>query len=176
MPKRRVRRHEVVQPLDQSYRLIPLTRGQTAIVDSKDFEWLSQWNWRADWNKYTKSFYASQSCTENGHSRMHRLIMDALPTEEIDHRNRNTLDNRRDNLRKCSHPQNGSNRPKERSNASGFKGVWWHKIGKKWCAELRVDNTKIYLGLFNTAEEAAHAYDEAAKLHHGEFAYLNFPH
>ena len=56
MPKLRVKRHAVTQPLDQSYRLIPLTQGQNAIVDVEDFEWLDQWNWCAQWTG--RHFYA----------------------------------------------------------------------------------------------------------------------
>ncbi len=59
MPKRRMKRHAVTQPLDPSYRLIPLTQHQNAIVDTADFDWLSQWNWHA--NLCDKGFYVRRT-------------------------------------------------------------------------------------------------------------------
>src|SRR5258706_13665947 len=57
MPKPRVVRHEVTQPLNESYRLIPLTQNQNAIVDVEDFEWLSQWYWMAMFSPEADTFY-----------------------------------------------------------------------------------------------------------------------
>jgi len=170
MPKRRMKRHAVTQPQDQSYRLIPLTRNQNAIVDAADYEWLSQWNWAAVWFDLAHCFAAVRDKHENnGRSlSMHRAIMDCPPDKEIDHINHNMLDNRRSNLREASHQENCCNRRKHRDNTSGFKGVYWHTSGGKWAAS-------IHLGMFATKEEAARAYDEAAKIIHGEFAHLNFP-
>jgi hypothetical protein len=58
--KKPVKRHEVTQPLDQSYRLIPLTQGKNTIVDATDFQWLSKWNWCAHYAPTTKTFYAER--------------------------------------------------------------------------------------------------------------------
>lgn len=178
MPKPRVVRHEVVQPLGESYRYIPLTRGQTAIVDLKDFAWLSQWNWRAHWSPGSKSFYAvREASTKEGNRdiKMARLIMGEPSGREVDHWNHDTLDNRKQNLRKCTHAQNGKNRGKQANNTSGFKGVCWNKLRSKWIAQLEVNKKHVNLGYFAEKEEAAHAYDEAAKFYHREFAQLNFP-
>jgi hypothetical protein len=67
MPHKRsaVKRHAVTQPLDTSYRYIPLTRNLNAIVDADDFDWLSKWNWHAVWNPCTKSFYATRTNVVN---------------------------------------------------------------------------------------------------------------
>lgn len=182
MPKCRVTRHSVTQPTNESYRLIPLTRNQNAIVDKEDFEWLSQWNWCAKWSERPKTFYATRGIRppENGRRgthqhviKMHREILQCAPGEQTDHINGNGLDNRRANLRKCSIAQNNLNRPGNDVSVSGYKGVCKsNRPGrrKRWLARI---NEK-FIGMFNTPEEAARAYDEAAKKLHGEFAFLNF--
>src|SRR5437660_188582 len=118
MPKLHVPRHEVVQPADPSYRLIPLTQGRNAIVDTEDYDWLSRWNWCAWWSKGSRSFYPK--ATVNGKLiLMHRLILRCGPREEGDHRNHDTLDNRKGNLRKCNRGQNARNGRKPTTNRSG---------------------------------------------------------
>ena len=172
MPKLRVHRHDVIQPLDQSYRLIPLTQGQNAIVDAADCEWLMQWNWTSGWCEDTQSFYAYR-VSGNKTIRMSRLILDCNSKELADHENHDTLDNRRANLRKATKRQNTFNQRKARDNTSGFKGVTWRK--GLAVARIRGNGKLLHIGSFLTAEEAARAYDEAAIRYHGEFAFLNFP-
>lgn len=157
------------------YKLIPLTFGQSAIVDAEDFEWLSQWDWYASKRvNAAGTFYAVRTGPDRKRIRMHRLILGCGPTEEGDHRNGSTLDNRRENLRKCTHLQNGSNRLKSKNNTSGFKGVTWHTCGNKWLAQIRVNYKTVSLGHYDDPVEAARAYDAAAKLYFGEFAKVNF--
>jgi hypothetical protein len=169
--KRHVRRHEVVQPLDTSYKIIPLTQGQNALVDSEDYDWIMQWNWYAHWYENTKSFYAYRQYGRTQVS-MHSEILKCGPYES-DHRNHDTLDNRRNNLRICTHVQNMSNR--RWGNSDGYKGIkFFPKLGK-WMARIQFGNKRKYLGLYESAEAAARAYDMAAKELHGEFANLNFP-
>jgi HNH endonuclease/AP2 domain len=91
------------------------------------------------------------------------------PTAEIDHKDRNPADNRIANLRQSSHAENTRNRA--RHNRSGFKGVT--REGSKWRATISVGGRNIWLGYHPTAEKAAAAYDEAARLYHGEFAQTN---
>jgi hypothetical protein len=174
MPKRRVPRHEVTQPLDKPYRFIPLTQGLNAIVDVEDFDWLSKWNWHADKKRHT--FYAARTVA-HGESRttvqMHRLILGESSRKECDHKNRNGLDNRRNNLRKASPTNNRCNMARHRDNRSGFKGV--KLVNGRFVAAISVAGVYRYIGCYATPEEAARAYDEAAKKFHGEFAVLNFP-
>jgi hypothetical protein len=174
-PRRyRVKRHEVVQPLDQSYRLIPLTKGQNAIVDAADYEWLSEFNWYASWMVFHKGYYAATRVGKRIVS-MHRMICGEVH-EDIDHRNFNNLDNRRDNLRPCTHEQNMHNLRKFTTNTSGFKGVSWGKRERKWRARINLSGKEIHIGTYQSAEDAAQAYDEAANRLYGEFAVLNLPH
>lgn len=177
MRKNRVKRHEVVQPQGKPYRFIPLTQGQNAIVDVDDFAWLSKWNWYAQWNEFTKSFYAVRTVNfRDGRVsavRMSREILGSLSGKEADHKNRNTLDNRRSNLRDATRSQNQSNKDVHRISASGYRGVY--SVGnRKWVAQIRHHKVCVYLDRFLSVEEAAQAYDEAAKKYHGEFAVLNF--
>jgi hypothetical protein len=91
--------------------------------------------------------------------------------QEIDHRNGDPSDNRIANLRPCSHAENTRNVKMHRDTASGMKGVYRDK--KKWVSRIYVAGKDHFLGTFATREEAAAAYDEAARELHGEFARLS---
>lgn len=102
----------------------------------------------------------------------HRIIWllvygEPMPAQ-IDHINGNPLDNRLVNLRAASHTENQRNKKMCRNNQSGRKGV--SKSGNKWMARIRVDGKLIYLGRFNSLEDAAQTYARAAKMHFGSFA------
>lgn len=175
MPKKCVKRHAVTQPLDPSYRLIPLTQGQNAIVDAADYEWLNQWNWLAHWYPATKTFYAERRVKAGKNIFMHTFILDCDGTALGDHKNHNTLDNRRNNLRRATRLQNASNQKLYRSSTSGYKGVVWHKKMQMWTARVQLNKKRRWLGQFQTSKDAALAYDKEARKHRGEFAVLNFP-
>lgn len=89
-----------------------------------------------------------------------------------DHKDRNPLNNCRNNLREASFSENCRNRSISKNTISGYKGVT--KNGNNWSASIRVFYSKIHLGTFTTKEEAALRYDIAAKKYHKEFAALNF--
>lgn len=109
-----------------------------------------------------------------GSHQAHRVIWamctGAWPQDQIDHRNRNRLDNRIQNLRAADHRQNQRNQPSYRNNTSGIKGVSWHKLTGKWMAGIRVNGKRMHLGLFASKHDAGAAYMNAAKRYHGEFA------
>lgn len=172
MPKAkyRMKRHAVIQPQDQSYKIIPLTKGQNALVDTEDYERVNRWNWVAHWAGCTKSFYADRE--EDGKTfSMHRFVMNCVGDEQVDHIDGDTLNNRKYNLRKCTQAQNTKKKRKRES--SLYIGIY--KVGKKWAAEVAGDGKRIYLGRFISPESAARARDVAAKKLHGEFAVMNFP-
>jgi hypothetical protein len=165
-------RENVTQPADPSYRLISLTKSQVCAVDAADYEWLNQWNWMASWDATSASFYAVRAQVEKGTKRhinvkMHRLIM-GYPDLHVDHRDLDTLNNRRYNLRVATRQQNGFNRKLLSTNTSGFKGI--SRNGKNWMAQIRVDGKLKYLGTFPTPELANNAYREEAIKVAGEFA------
>ena len=172
--KYRVKRHAVVQPLDQSYRFIALTRNQNAIVDATDFDWLNQWNWLAWWNPKTESFYATRKGmpTESKIVYMHRFILGDVEND-VDHENQDTLDNRRKNLRSASRTMNMLNRGPQWNNKTGFKGVCWNPKANRFIAQAGLHRRNFNLGRYKTAEAAACAYDLFALLNHKEFARTN---
>lgn len=150
-------------------REILLTQGKVALVDDEDYDFLMQWKWQAKHGSGTYYATKSRPCVA-----MHRLIMNAQEGEIIDHINHNGLDNRKENLRICTHKENCRNM-KVKQNVSGYKGVTFNQHNKKWEPCLRVNNKRLYLGLFTDIIEAAYAHDEAAIYHYKEFACLNFP-
>lgn len=145
---------------------INLTRGMTAIVDAEDYDWLSKIEW-----SYSAVGYAAGR--HNGrYVYMHRMIVGAKPGEYVDHINRNKLDNRRSNLRICTKQQNQHNQGPRRG-TSRYKGVSYRRDTGKYTAQIHYNWKKISLGSFDTEEQAARAYNEAARKYHGEFAYQN---
>ena len=95
------------------------------------------------------------------------------PKDQIDHINRDKIDNRIDNLREASSAQNNQNVGLRSDNASGIKGVTYYKITGKWVAKINISGKLKHIGYFKTLEEASQAYESYAKQHHGEFYYKN---
>ena len=155
---------------------IPLTQGLYALVDGEDYNRLNQWKWYA--NKIGNTYYAMRSQWLKTKKYylfilMHQQIVGGKKEKEIDHINHNGLDNRRFNLRFCSHTQNLQNSISKKG-TSKYKGVSWHTKRKHWVARICINGKHIYLGSSKGEERAAALYDQAAQKHFGEFAYLNF--
>ena len=100
---------------------------------------------------------------------MHRQIMCALAGQIVDHKNHNTLDNRRSNLRIGTQALNLLNRYPTEGCTSRYKGVFWFEANKKWVARFR----KQHLGYYLYEKDAARAYNAAAYAAGGDWAYLN---
>jgi len=150
---------------------IELTQGYFALVDDDDFDYLNRFWWTVT---NTEHVYAVSRMGGSDLFYMHKVILGLGSEDRCDHKNRNTLDNQKHNLRRATTQQNNCNAPKPQGpNGSGFRGVDRRENGK-FRASIRVNRKKINLGTFDTAEEAARAYDIGAMLHHGEFALLNF--
>ena len=159
---------------------IMLTKGFTAVVDDKDFELVSAHKWHAKQNSDgTWYAYATIHMGKIDGKRkqtsmtMHRLILGLVPGSklETDHKDRNGLNNTRDNLRICTKSQNACNRSRGKLPVSGYKGV--RSKNGKWFGTVTKGGVQRYTGMYVTPEEAALAYNALALEIHGEFASLS---
>lgn len=152
-------------------KLIALTRGQVAKVDDSDFEWLNQWKWHANRDPRSGKFYAVRrkgARSDRSSISMHRLLLGITDRKiQGDHRNGDSLDNQRFNLRAATNQQNAFNVGKFRNNTSGFKGVSFAR--GKWHARIQMNGRSKFLGSFDSPVSAAMAYKAAAQQLHGEF-------
>lgn len=145
---------------------IELTQGKRACIDAADIPLVEGRIWFAVSNRGT--FYA-RSETEEKQLLLHRVITSCPDGMEVDHRDNDGLNNRRANLRVCTHAENTRNSRGFASNPTGIKGVSLYRTGR-YHARIGTNGKQIYLGYYDTAEEAAQAYNKAALKHHGEFA------
>lgn len=139
-------------------------------LDSEDLAWASQWTWRLSSNGY-----AVRSEVRDGKKVTIRLHSELNGTPKglvTDHVNGDMLDNRRCNLRSATVSQNNAN-SRDRRRRSNYRGVYWHGQAGKWCAQISMNGRIKHLGLFETQEAAAAAYDLAAMQTRPTFARLN---
>jgi hypothetical protein len=153
-----------------------LTKNDATEVDDDTYLWASKYNWLTNGSGYVLREGTVEDAERKGKSiYLHIEIMTkhnkyTSATEVYDHVDRDKLNNQLSNLRICTRQQNCCNSG-SRKGSSKYKGVTRHH--NKWQARIRVFNKCISLGHFKIEEEAAKAYNKAAKLHFGEFAYLN---
>jgi hypothetical protein len=151
---------------------VPLSKGQISLIDDEDAERVMQWKWCACWNPTTRSYVGMRNLGNRKMAYLHRFIMEATPEQEVDHKDHDTLNNQKYNLRCCLPYQNKANGRLPRSNTSGYKGIVLLESGR-WSARVKYRGKTHYAGTYVTKEEAARAYNEKAKELLGEFAYLN---
>lgn len=152
--------------------LVELTKGKWAKISPCDAELIGRDNWQAAPRK-SGIVYA----TSKLRGYLHRVIARAagIPTTaQIDHRNGDGLDCRRENLRAATSGQNKRNSRLRSDNASGIKGVSWNKQHQKWRARVSVNGQEIYVGLFASLELARRRVAAARVVNHGEFANHGF--
>lgn len=162
---------------EESYREIPLTQGQVALVDVEDYERLSAYKWFAQWAPHTQNFYACRNIKmKDGKQRpirMHREVVGISMDDPriVDHRDSyKTLDNRKSNLRVCSYLENARNTKRRKDNTTGLKGVTLQKRSGRWIAQIQVAGKKKHIGMYDSPEKAYAAYCEVAKKIHGEWS------
>lgn len=155
---------------------IPLANGKgSTIVDADYTPSTLKWNIL----RRSRTQYAQRKVGKRT-IRLHREIMETIlgrplePDEQVDHINGFGLDNRRQNLRLATKAENGRNSRLRANNASGYKGVHWHKARQKWEAQIQVNRRTLFLGYYADPIDAARAYDAAARSHFGDFAGTNF--
>ena len=143
------------------------------LVDDDMFETLNEFTWCA--HKIGNYFYAIRKYPRKTTILMHRLIMGVSDRKiYVDHIDQNGLNNQRSNLRIANHSENLCNRKAVKGSKSVYKGVAWVTSHKLWRASIQKGAIRKGLGYFQSEVDAARAYDAAAKIYHGEFAYLNF--
>lgn len=159
---------------------IQLKNNLTVLIDDEDYEMAVAYKWHAIYKRRGGKPYANTTIHISGSGKnrkkknvtMHKMILQT--DKQVDHKNGNTLDNRRENLRESSNAQNHQNIPKNRNavSTSRFKGVVLRPNGR-WEANITANRKKIYLGRFDSEIDAAVAYNAAAFKLHGDFASLN---
>lgn len=142
------------------------------LVDDEDYSILSRYTWRIDPKGYVVTNFCGTTV------RIHRFILNPPKNAQVDHKNNKKWDNQKHNLRLATNTENQRNVPKTpRKTSSKYKGVHARKDREhrkdKWVARIAVDGKRIHLGYFNSEEEAALAYNNAAMKYFGEFANLN---
>ncbi len=150
---------------------IPLGNGMAVIVDAQDYLAVMAHGWHA--HKGYATWYA-RGTVGGKRVLMHVWLMGHRDGMTVDHVNGHGLDNRRCNLRHATGAEQARNRHGGRGR-SLYKGVCWATRQRKWVAIIAVDGKNRHLGYFENEDDAARAYDAAARHLHGAFASLNFP-
>lgn len=157
-------------------RRIRLSTGKYALVDADLYETLKA---LSPWSCSERGYAIRRAGGRNGGPIvfMHKLVLKLSGKRvrrQVDHWDRNTLNNQRRNLRPATNAQNGRNRGPNKNSTSGFKGVTRNRRQKVWTAQITVHGRNVFLGNFIRAVDAARAYDAGARRLHGKFAWTNF--
>lgn len=148
--------------------LVPLSRGQFAMVDEADLPLVEGLTWHATSHGYAQT--KIDTATGRRNLLMHRLILPGVAN--VDHRDGNPLNNRRSNLRSATVSENQQNRHAV-AGQSVFKGVQVVGNHGLWRVEIAKDGHRLHLGYYDDEERAARVYDAAAKVFFGRFACTN---
>ena len=141
----------------------------TAIIDIEDYVLVKNRKWHLK-KGYTSSYVCSGNSSATYLS-LSRFIANAEKGKEVDHKDQDFLNNRRNNLRVCTKSQNQCNSKKRTDNKSGAKNVYFCKTSKRWKVTIQKNNVRYLFGPFKSFHEAESAATSARKEHHGKFAY-----
>jgi len=145
------------------------------IVDINDYDKVKNHRWYRNATNQTISYVLTSYKDLDGNYQklfLHHLICPCDSGYVVDHINGNILDNRKCNLRVCTHIQNIQNQRLRKNNTSGAKGVVWHKRDSIWEVRIVSNGTNYYLGRYKNKTDAISAYNKASKELHGEFSNL----
>lgn len=141
--------------------------SKTTLIDKEDYSLISKYKWCIDAWGYVIN-------TNRKRVKLHRIIMNAQKGQAVDHVSMDKLDNRKCNLRFATKSQNAMNTKVKSNNKTGYKGVSLSSMRKGYyAAYITINQKHKFLGHFRTPEEAAQAYDKAAKELFGEFARIS---
>jgi hypothetical protein len=149
-----------------------------ALVDDEDYERVtSLGKWTATPKNGSRLYAVRMDPITNSMQRLHRFVagLGRDDARVIDHINKNTLDNRKSNLRVVTQQQNTWNSTSRVGSSSRFLGVSWRASRNHWRVRIKKDGQEIFIGHYTSETEAARAYDRAATHHFGPFAALNLP-
>ena len=157
-------------------RIYPTNIALPILVDDEDYEELNAHTWNISKNGYVRRSVWKDG--KNTGEAMHRRIMSAPKGMDVDHIDQNRLNNQKANLRLATRSQNMANlRLKKKSTAhSKYKGVSLMqnaKLKRPWIAYIKIDYKNIYIGYFDTEEDAAYAYDQFAIQLFDDYSNLN---
>ena len=140
--------------------------GVTFLIDAEDLDRVSKYYWHVN-----RQGYIVSSSMNKTYVRLHRFILNINDERIIDHKNRDKTDNRKTNLRIATNQQNNINRGTPRNSTTGVKGVSKSKNGEKYVAQIGKDGRVIYIGTYDTIEEARQARNKKEIELFGEFAF-----
>lgn len=135
-------------------RKVILNTGEFTLIDDEDIIKVCGHDWSKHSGGYAYGYVNNKSVL------LHRFLM---PLQEVDHINRDKLDNRRCNLRYVTRAENNYNQPLRIDNTSGFKGIRWQETHKAWRARTIVNGKEIHLGYFQKLEDAIIARESAER-------------
>lgn len=168
-PKSKTLKRLPLAPVGPSIAYVPLTKGQFALIDAEDAERFGYFNWYAQWNPCTESFYAVREIPGGSKVQMHVAVLNPREGFLTDHINGHTLDNRSANLREATKAQNSLNTRLNRGNTSGYRGVYRATKCNRWYASIAIDGKRRHLGSHKTPQAAYEAYCATAAQFHAEY-------
>ena len=148
------------------------SKGEEFYFDLEDYDKIKDYYWYVDGQNYIVACDINRG--RNYHLRLHRLVMNCLDDNfDVDHIHGDAtrFDNRKSNLRICTHQENIRNCKVSKNNTSGVAGISWDKKSQKWFAYIWIDYKRISLGYHNNFEDAVKVRKEAEEKYFGEFSY-----
>lgn len=141
--------------------------NKNVLIDKDDYDKISKYCWCINGTGYVIAWSPNEKRMIN----MARTILSVKDSDVyVDHINGNTLDNRKNNLRKVDCQKNNMNQNLSKNNTSGHKGVHWHKGVNKWIANIGLNGKLLHLGYFENFDDAVSARESKEKEMYGEYS------